>query len=91
MAPEIDSQVRFATEAIVEEKPIPPDHGRQGWDFQTGRLPPELREYYLRQLTQEEEKRILDDLKELQETGGLEFSDFVDELEELVNSLEPPQ
>lgn len=73
----------------MEETPLPPEPGPQGWQFQPGRLPPELRDYYLRQLTEEEEKKMLDDLKEIEETGGLEFEDFVDELEEIVNKLEP--
>lgn len=75
----------------MEEIPLPPDPGPQGWQIQPGRLPPELRDYYLRQLNEEEINRIIADVKELRETGGLELKDFIHELEEIVNACEPPQ
>ena len=46
-----------------------------------GKLPPELLEWALQQINEEE---IIAGLEEIQRTGGLQLSDFIHELEQLV-------
>ncbi len=75
----------------MDEKPSPSDPNSQRRGFQAGRVPPELRDYYLQQLTEEEISKIIAELRELRKTGGLELADFIQELEEVVNTGEPPQ
>jgi hypothetical protein len=52
------------------------------------RLTPELRAWLLQQSTEEE---IVAGLRELREKGGLEFHEFVRELEQVVHGGEPTE
>jgi hypothetical protein len=51
-------------------------------NLQSGKLPPELLEWARQQVNEEE---IIAGLNEVRKTGGLEFSDFVHELEQAAN------
>jgi hypothetical protein len=60
-------------------------------EAQAGRLTPGIRTWFLQQLTEEEMAAALDDLKQLRETGGVELCEFIQELEQVVNSSEPTE
>jgi hypothetical protein len=55
---------------------------------EANRIPHELRQCALRQLTEEEIAAALRDLRELREGGGVELHEFIQELEHVVNGRE---
>jgi hypothetical protein len=61
-------------------EPIPRDPS--GQEPEETRLTPELREWILKQI---DEEVALAELQELMEKGGLEFHQFVQELEQIVD------
>jgi hypothetical protein len=59
----------------------PPPSANEGSTLPDGKLSPELLEWALQQINEEE---IIAGLEEIQRTGGLQLSDFIQELELLV-------
>ncbi len=83
----MDHETNSGPEPAPRARPSPPPGPQPRPELRGDPLPPELRAWLEAQTTDEE---ILAGLREVEEKGGVEFQDFVRELEEAARRRDPP-